>query len=119
SVGGVGVFLFAYHSRLADAFTANAALAEAQTLAVTTIILFQCFYLLNCRSLHNSLFAMGLLSNPAIFIGIGLLLLLQAAYMYLPFFQRVFDSAPLSAEEWLISAAVGAIILPVIMIEKW
>ncbi len=118
TAGGVGLFLFAYHSRLTDASTAAAALAEAQTLAVTTIILFQCFYLLNCRSLHNSLLAMGLLSNPTIFIGIGVLLLLQAAYIYLPFFHRVFGSAPLSAQEWLISAAVGAVILPVIMIEK-
>ena len=118
TAGGVGMFLYAYQTRLADNFTAAAALAEAQTLTVTTIILFQCFYLLNCRSLHNSLLEMGLLSNKTIFIGIGVLLLLQAAYTYLPFFHRVFGSAPLSAQEWLLSAAVGAVILPVIMVEK-
>jgi len=118
TAGGVGMFLYAYQTRLADHFTPAAALAEAQTLTVTTIILFQCFYLLNCRSLHNSLLEMGLLSNKTIFIGIGVLLLLQAAYTYLPFFHRVFGSAPLSAQEWLLSAAVGAVILPVIMVEK-
>lgn len=119
TLGGVGLFLFAFHSRLDEGFTAEAALAEAQTLAVTTIILFQCFYLLNCRSLHGSLLEMGVLSNPMVFLGIGVLLLLQTAYIYLPFFQRVFGSAPLSAQEWLLSAAVGAVILPVIMLEKW
>jgi magnesium-transporting ATPase (P-type) len=54
------------------------ALAEAQTICVTSITFTQIFYLLNCRSLRDSLFSQGVFSNPAIFIGIGILLLLQS-----------------------------------------
>ena len=69
--------------------------AEAQTQAVTTVIFFQIFYLLNCRSFREPILQMGLYSNPWIFVGIGAVLLLQAAFVYLPFMNAVFGSAPL------------------------
>ena len=119
TAGGVGTFLWDYHRDLARGLTQADALAEAQTLAVTTIILFQIFYLLNCRSLRDSFFTLGVFKNPAIYAGIGLLLVLQAAYVYLPFMQTAFGSAALSLEAWLAAAGVGALILPIVTIEKW
>jgi Ca2+-transporting ATPase len=38
-------------------------LAQVQTMAVTTMILFQILYLLKCRSLRGSLFAIGILNK--------------------------------------------------------
>ncbi len=95
------------------------ALAEAQTICVTSITFTQIFYLLNCRSLRDSLFSQGVFSNPAIFIGIGILLLLQACFIYLPPLQTLFASAALDARAWLYAMAAGAIVLPVISLDKW
>jgi len=95
------------------------ALAEAQTMAVTTITLFQIFYLLHCRSLRDSLGSLGWFSNPSVWVGIGILLLLQGAFIYLPFMQNLFHSTSLDLWSWLRATLVASIILPVISMEKW
>jgi magnesium-transporting ATPase (P-type) len=95
------------------------ALADAQTMAVTTIILFQVFYLLHCRSLKDSLFATGWFSNPVIWFSIGVLLLLQSVFTYLPFMHRLFSTMPLDGAALLRSTLVAATILPAITLEKW
>ena len=55
AAGAIGLFLFEYDGALARGEDQAAALAEAQTMAVTTVVLFQAFYLLNCRSLRDSI----------------------------------------------------------------
>jgi Ca2+-transporting ATPase len=95
------------------------ALAEAQTTCVTSIVFTQVFYLLNCRSLRDSLFSLGVFSNPAVFVGIGILLLLQACFIYLPPLQSVFGTAPLDGRAWLYAMLAGAVVLPAISLEKW
>ncbi|MDY7227493.1 cation-translocating P-type ATPase [Hyalangium rubrum] len=115
--GALGLFLWEYRAEL-PRVGQEVALKEAQTMAVTTVILFQIFYMLMCRSLRGSVFKLGLFSNPAVFVGIGVLVLLQAGFIYLPFMQKVFGTAALGwgALGW--SALVAAIILPVIGAEK-
>lgn len=87
-------------------------------MAVTTIILFQVFYLLNCRSLKDSILKIGLFTNNAVWVGIGALLVLQAAFVYAPPLQLLFGSAPLDGGELAKSALAGAVVLPVIVAEK-
>jgi Ca2+-transporting ATPase len=118
TAGAVGLFQFEYWHYLGKGVGESKALAEAQTLAVTTVVLFQCFYLLNCRSLRDSAREIGFFSNPWIFVGIAALLLLQAAYIYAPPMQAIFGTAPLDARDLLLATAAGAVILPVIGIEK-
>lgn len=124
--GATGLFYQEYFRELPllgtpghESLTEAIVLAEAQTMAVTTVILFQIFYLLNCRSLRHSLRSLGIFSNKTIFVGIGTLLALQAAFIYAPFMQAIFGSAPLQPLDLLWATLVGAIILPVISIEKW
>ncbi len=123
SAGACGLFLVEYFRIIGPEPVTAArhalALAEAQTLCVTSITFTQIFYLLNCRSLRDSLFTQGVFSNPAIFIGIGILLLLQACFIYLPPLQTLFASAPLDTRGWLYAMAAGAIVLPVISLDKW
>ncbi|WP_281313698.1 HAD-IC family P-type ATPase [Polyangium sp. y55x31] len=119
TAGAVGLFLTEYRDKLDAGLSAEFALREAQTMAVTTMVLFQVFYLLNCRSLHGSSLAIGLFSNPLVYVGIGALLLLQLGFVYLPFMNTLFDSAPLGAREWAKAAAVALVVLPVIGLEKW
>jgi Ca2+-transporting ATPase len=92
--------------------------SEAQTMAVTTVIMFQVFYMLSCRSLKDSVFKIGLFSNKMVFIGIAVVLALQALFIYAPPMQAIFSTFPLTAQSLLFSALAGAIILPVISVEK-
>ena len=115
TAGAISLFLYELHA----AGGGTGALANAQTMAVTTVIMFQIFYMLNCRSLRDSMLAIGVFSNKVVFIGIGTVLALQAIFIYAPFMQAIFGSAPLSANDILTSIAVGAVILPVISFEKW
>ena len=105
--------------RPADTAAPGAGFAVAQTQAVTTVIFFQIFYLLNCRSFQESILRMGIATNPWIFVGIGAVLVLQAGFVYLPFMNAVFGSAPLEPRAWLEAALVGLLIMPVIGVEKW
>ncbi|MBV1714159.1 MAG: cation-transporting P-type ATPase [Desulfomicrobium sp.] len=123
AAGACGLFLWEYYRIVGPEPVTSArhalALSEAQTLCVTSITFTQIFYLLNCRSLHSSLFTQGFFSNPAIFIGIGILLVLQACFIYLPPLQTLFNSAPLDGWGWMFAMAVGATVLPVISFDKW
>jgi Ca2+-transporting ATPase len=123
TAGACGLFLWDYNMMVGSgpvtAVRHAQALAEAQSTCVTTIVFFQIFYLLNCRSLKGSIFSIGVFANPAIFVGIGVLLLLQVAFLYFPPLQAVFKTVPLSWTEWSRAMLVGASILPVISIEKW
>lgn len=123
TAGSCGLFLWEY-ARIAGPAPVTAArhalaLSEAQSACVTTLVFFQIFYLLNCRSLRHSVLSMGIFSNPTIFVGIGSLLLLQCCFLYLPPLQSLFKTAPLGWSEWSHAMVVGALVLPVISIEKW
>jgi magnesium-transporting ATPase (P-type) len=123
TAGGCCLFLWEYYRIVGDlpidAMRHAAALAEAQTICVTVVTFSQIFYLLNCRALRDTLFTQGAFSNPAIFAGIGVLLLLHACFMYLPPLRNLFGSSALDANAWLVAALVGAGVLPVISVEKW
>jgi magnesium-transporting ATPase (P-type) len=92
--------------------------SAGQTAAVTTIVLFQALYLLECRSLSVSMFGMSLRGNPWVWAGIAGVLLLQAAFVYAPALQSVFGSSALSGVEWAVSLAAASTVIPVIELEK-
>ena len=118
TAGAVGLFQWEYTAYMGQGAAHSVALAEAQTMSVTAVILFQIFYLLDCRSLREPVHRNGLGGNPWIFAGIGALLLLQAAFIYAPPLQAVFGSASLEAGDLLRATLVAALILPVVAIEK-
>ncbi len=116
AAGAIGLFLYEFG---AAGEAAPEALARAQTMAVTTVVMFQVFYLINCRSLRGSVFRIGVFSNRVVFLGIAAILALQALFIYAPFMNAIFSSAPLDPPEILVAVVVGAAILPVIGVEKW
>ena len=119
TAGAIILFFHEFSILLDQGNSREVALAHAQTAAVTTVILFQIFYLLQCRSLRDSMFKIGLFSNPSVYVGIVLLILLQLAFVYVPFMNTLFSSAPLTPEAWLKATLAGMIVLPVISLEKW
>jgi Ca2+-transporting ATPase len=94
------------------------AAARAQTAAVTGAVLLQALYLLACRSLTRANRELGRWSNPAVYWGIGVVLALQAAFIFAPFMHAVFGSAPLGLRElsWCLAGAV--LVLPVAGLEE-
>ncbi|OUD14208.1 cation-translocating P-type ATPase [Thioflexithrix psekupsensis] len=88
--------------------------AESRTLAVTLFVIVQSFYLLNCRSLTQSVFYVNLFSNYWIWIGIGLMFLAQLAFIYLPFMNTIFHSAPIALNQWFIMMIYGAVTLIIV-----
>jgi magnesium-transporting ATPase (P-type) len=123
TAGAMGLFLWQYEQemaiRVSTGLTEAQIVSEAQTMAVTTVIMFQVFYMLSSRSLNDSVFSIGLFSNKTVFVGIGAVLALQALFIYAPTMQAVFSTFPLTAQSLLVSALAGAIIVPVISVEKW
>jgi Ca2+-transporting ATPase len=119
AAGAIGLFQWEYSTELAAGAAPAVALAEAQTMAVTTIVLFQVFYLLNCRSLRDSIRAIGVFSNKVVFLGIAAILALQVAFVNAPLLNRLFESAPLNLEAWTKATLAAMTILPVISAEKW
>jgi len=88
--------------------------AEAQTMAVNTLTFFQIFYLFTCRNLRGPIRDVGWFTNMTVYAGIAVLLWLQAAFVYVPFMNALFETAPIDFRSWLVSALCGFTVVPVI-----
>ena len=85
-------------------------LRHAQTMAFTTLTLFQLVNVFNARSDERSAFV-GVFSNHWLWMAIGVSLLLHASVIYVPFLQQAFSTVSLGAGDWLICAMVASSVL--------
>ena len=85
-------------------------LRYAQTMAFTTLMLFQMFNVFNARSDERSAFR-GLFSNRWLWLAIILSVALQAAVVYVPVLQRAFSTMGMSLTDWLSCVAVASSVL--------
>jgi Ca2+-transporting ATPase len=85
-------------------------LSYGQTMAFTTLMLFQIFNVVNARSDEQSAFA-HLFTNAWLWAAISLSVGLHALVIYTPFLQRAFGTASLSAADWLLSTGVASSVL--------
>ncbi len=97
---------------------AQSGLRVARTMCTNAIVMVMIFYLLNCRSLVRPFWSGGLFSNRWMWAGIAGMLGAQAAFMYVPVMNRLFQSAPLDARGWLASTLVGLAAFVVVGAEK-
>ena len=81
-----------------------------QTIAFTTLVMFQIFNVFNARSDERSAFS-GLFKNHWLWGAILLSLALQVAVIYIPFLQEAFSTVSLSLGDWLRCAAVASSVL--------
>ena len=107
------LFIFEYELSSGDT------VVQARTAAVNAVVVIEIFYLLNCRSLTQSMFQLGLWSNRWIIIGIGAMLAMQLLFTYAPFMNVLFGSAPIPLEMWLDVLAFGVATYVIVEIEKW
>ncbi|MCB9140254.1 MAG: cation-translocating P-type ATPase [Caldilineaceae bacterium] len=88
-----------------------------QTLLFTTLIFAQIVLALEVRSERDSLFTIGFFSNPPMVWAFVSTLLLQILVVYVPFFQNIFHTDPLSVRD--VAIAFGASLFILIFVEVW
>jgi Ca2+-transporting ATPase len=84
-------------------------IALAETMAFVTLALSELPIAYTSRSERYPLFKLGVFSNKWMQAAVGLSIVLILAVLYIPFFNRPFNTVPLTVEQW-------AIVLPLIII---
>ena len=92
--------LFVLDASMPGGFVAGTGdLRYGQTMAFTTLMLFQIFNVLNARSDEDSAFV-HLFTNGWLWAAIGVSVVLQFFVVYVPFLQRAFGTTALSGGDW-------------------
>lgn len=87
--------------------------ATALTMAFTTFVLAQFFNALNARAEQQTVFTRHLFSNRWLWTAFSAVTVLQVLAVQAPLLQGIFGTSPLSVVQWLVCAAVAALVLVV------
>jgi len=85
-------------------------IAEARTMAFTTLVLAQLFNCFNARSDRTSAFH-HLFTNRWLWGAIAISVLLQIAVVHLGFMNDAFGTTPLTLDDWLICVGLASVVL--------
>jgi Ca2+-transporting ATPase len=88
-----------------------------QTMVFTILTFCQMAYALCVRKQQQSLFT-GLFRNKVMLVAVSVTLILQLALIYLPFFNTVFRTEPLSGSELAVCVLGAAVVIVITEIEK-
>lgn len=95
-------------------------LEVARTAAIMTLVSGQIFYLFNVRHLYSSVLNwQGFFGSRAVWVAVGILILLQAAFAYAPPLQALFGTDNPGALNLLLSFVFGVFLLLTVELEKW
>ena len=96
----------------------GASTQQAQTLCVNIIVFGELFYLFNTRSLEFSQFKIGFFTNPWLVVGVLIMVGLQMIFVYVPFMNRVFNTAPIGLKSWVVVLAISSLLYGLVEFEK-
>jgi Ca2+-transporting ATPase len=103
--------LFVLDASMPGGFVAGTGdLRYGQTMAFTTLVLFQMFNVVNARSDERSAFA-HLLTNPWLWAAVAGSIALQALAVHVPVLQRAFSTTGLTTADWGLCAAIASSVL--------
>jgi Ca2+-transporting ATPase len=103
--------LFVLDASMPGGFVAgHGELRYGQTMAFTTLMLFQIFNVVNGRSDERSAFV-HLFTNHWLWSAIAASIALQVLVVYVPFLQRAFGTVGLAARDWILCVAVASTVL--------
>ncbi|HQS57408.1 MAG: calcium-translocating P-type ATPase, PMCA-type [Gallionellales bacterium 35-53-114] len=105
-------------SLITQAWSIHTGSAHWQTMVFTVLCLSQMGHVLAIRSETQSLFRIGLFSNPLLLAAVALTFTLQMATIYVPFLQPIFKTEALSMDELLLCIALSAVVFFAVEIEK-
>ncbi|VDG31357.1 Cation transporting P-type ATPase [Lactobacillus plantarum ZJ316] [Lactiplantibacillus mudanjiangensis] len=116
-----GLTLFVYWIAITYPVHANASLAHADalTMAFATLGLIQLFHAFNSKSIHGSLFTVGLFRNKFFNWAILIAFALLAMTIVVPGFNDLFHVTHLDAFQWAIVAAAGIAMVVIVEIVKF
>ncbi len=103
----------------AEAWAVHREMPHWQTIVFTTIVFFQLFHCLAIRSERYSLFQIGLFSNRPLIAAIAITIFSQLAVIYIPVFNEIFKTQPLTATELLMCVAISSTVFFAVEIEKF
>jgi magnesium-transporting ATPase (P-type) len=110
--GALGLFLWELER--------GASLETARTMAVSTVVGAEMFYLLNSRYIFKSVLSFeGLFGNYYVLIALAACAALQATYTHAGPMQALFGSTDLSPDEWLKVLCAGLSVFIVAEVEKF
>jgi Ca2+-transporting ATPase len=87
-------------------------------MALTVLAITQWFNAWNCRSETKSIFSRDIFSNLYLIAATVIVILLQLAAVYLPFFQRILHTTRLTSHDWLFAFGISALIIVIDEIRK-
>jgi len=112
-LGTLGIFYYAlktsgWAGELIDLKNPPQYYFYAVTLAFTTLMMFQMFNVINCKTLKTPIFKEGFFSNKWLVGAILLSVALQLAVVYIPQLNTLFSTTPLSAIDWLFVVLISS-----------
>jgi len=90
-----------------------------QTMVFTVLCLSQMGHVMAIRSEKESLFKIGVFSNPLLLGAVALTFALQMATIYVPFLQPIFKTEALDADELILCIALSTVVFFAVELEKW
>lgn len=90
-----------------------------QTIVFTVLCLSQMGHALSIRSEEIFLFRQGIFTNLPLIGAVLLTFLLQLAIIYIPVFQEIFNTQPLTIEELLICILASSVVFHAVELEKF
>jgi P-type Ca2+ transporter type 2C len=91
---------------------------KAMTILFVGIIIMQVANVFNCRSEKYSIFKLGFFSNARIFWSIAVSLVLTCTLIYIPFFQKMFQTTGIGLQDWLMLGGLMIIVFGLEEIRK-
>ena len=92
---------------------------SARSVALTTMVFFQFYQALNCRSETLSVLEMNPLSNPFLFVSIIGAFFAHLAVLYVPALQYIFRTVPLDWNQWFLVIISSFTILLIVELDKF
>ena len=94
-------------------------LEMARTVAVNALVIGEIVYLFNCRYLLAPVRTwQDFTGNPYVLLSIGVLVVIQLAFTYVPFMQALFGVVALDAAAWGLIAGFGVLLFVAVELEK-
>jgi len=94
-------------------------IVHARSMTLVTMAMFQWFNAWNCRSETKSVFQLGFFSNRWLLLAIVVVLGLQFFVLHNPIMQKIFDTKPILASEWVLIFVVSSSIFFIEETRKW
>jgi Ca2+-transporting ATPase len=90
-----------------------------RTMVFTTLAFSQMAHVMAVRSNTDSLFRIGLLSNRWLAGAVAGTVLLQLVVVYVPVFNRLFDTVRLSLDDVILATLLASVVFAAVEFEKW